>query len=143
MGGPVVLGGGDTKRKGDTCEAYVLAKLVKAGLRVSVPWGDNAPYDLVIDVDGRFLRVQCKTGRMIESGCVRFRTYRIGRDPSKIKYYTAAEIDYFGGWCIESGEVYFVPIQDIGASPQPRLRVTVPRPASPGEWHQPCFGAAI
>jgi len=79
-----VLTGGATKRTGDACEAYVLTTLVKAGLAVSVPWGDNAPYDLIVDA-GRLLQVQCKAGRLIQSGCVRFRTYRIGRDTSKIR----------------------------------------------------------
>jgi len=121
-----------TKQKGDTCEAFILATLVKANLRVCVPWGDNAPYDLIVDVQGRLLRIQCKTGRLIDDGFVRFATYRIGRDTSKRGYYSALEIDYFRVWCIETGEVYFVPVQDIGHSPRPHLRVNLPRPGSTG-----------
>jgi PD-(D/E)XK nuclease superfamily protein len=71
--------GCETKRKGDACETHVLAALVAAGLTVLVPWGDNAAYDLVVDLEARFLRVQCKTARPIGNGCISFNTYRVGR----------------------------------------------------------------
>jgi len=49
---------------GTRTEAVVLAELVKRGYRVLLPFGHNHRYDLVLDVEGRFVRVQCKTGRL-------------------------------------------------------------------------------
>src|SRR5207302_6772748 len=121
-----------TKRKGDACEAHVLAALVERDLNVLVPWGDNTRYDLAVDIDGRFLRIQCKTGRLIPSGCVRFRSYGVGRDTSRVTYYSPDEIDYFGVWCLDTGCVYIVPIEDVGQRSAPHLRVEPPRPGSTG-----------
>ena len=49
---------------GQRSEAIILAELVRRGHRVLVPFGPNQRYDLVVELDGRFLRVQCKTGRL-------------------------------------------------------------------------------
>jgi PD-(D/E)XK endonuclease len=50
----------NTKLIGDKSVAIVLAELVKREVPVSLPWGDNQRYDLVIDV-GRLFRLQVKT----------------------------------------------------------------------------------
>ena len=60
--------GCETKRKGNRCEAHVLAALTEADLNVLVPWGDNARYDLVVEIGSTFLRIQCKAGRY-DSDC--------------------------------------------------------------------------
>ena len=50
--------------KGARSEAEILAALVAAGRTVLLPWGGHHRYDFVLDEGGgRFLRVQCKTGR--------------------------------------------------------------------------------
>ena len=58
---------------GERSEAVIFAELVKRGHRVLIPYGNNHRYDLVIDVGGRFLRAQCKTGRL-RDGVIRFNT---------------------------------------------------------------------
>jgi hypothetical protein len=118
-----------TKRKGDSCEAHVLTTLVDASLIVLAPWGDNARYDLVVDLGCRFLRVQCKVGRLV-NGCVVFDGYSTGRRGKRIRY-LPGEIDYFGVWCEATGAVYLVPLQEA-TSPMPYLRVDEPRPGSTG-----------
>jgi hypothetical protein len=52
----------NTKQLGDETEAHVLTALIGAGYTVSVPFGDNERYDLVLDTGERFLKAQCKTG---------------------------------------------------------------------------------
>lgn len=121
------LVGGETKRKGDTAEAYVLAGLVSTGLTVLKPWGDNARYDLVVDCHGRFIRIQCKTGRL-RNGCVVFRTYGVGRDRSKVTHYTPEDIDYYGVWCLETQATYLLPVREV-TSWSPYLRIEPARPA--------------
>jgi len=52
------------KAKGDRTTLAVMLGLHEAGFAVSVPFGENTRYDLIID-DGTLLaRVQCKTGRL-------------------------------------------------------------------------------
>src|SRR5216683_2126443 len=51
------------KATGERSQAYIIAKLLDVGYNVLIPYGDNTRYDLVIeDADGKFWRVQCKTG---------------------------------------------------------------------------------
>ncbi|WQZ19198.1 hypothetical protein HNGLIVSP_CDS0115 [Escherichia phage 241] len=42
-------------------ETRFLFKCTEQGLTVSQPFGDNAPYDFVLDIEGRLYKVQCKT----------------------------------------------------------------------------------
>jgi PD-(D/E)XK endonuclease len=48
---------------GQRTEARILAYLVAHGYGVLLPFGVNQRYDLVLDLNGRFVRAQCKTGR--------------------------------------------------------------------------------
>ena len=49
--------------KGARSEAAILSALVALGKAVLMPWGASQRYDFVLDEgDGRFVRVQCKTG---------------------------------------------------------------------------------
>ena len=58
--------------RGERTEAAAIAELVKLGFTVLLPFGDNRRYDIAVEVCGRFLRVQCKTGRL-RNGRIEFR----------------------------------------------------------------------
>ena len=52
------------KAIGERSQAHISARLLDVGYNVLTPYGDNTRYDLVIgDADGKFYRIQCKTGR--------------------------------------------------------------------------------
>ena len=51
------------KARGEWAELRFMTRASELGLRVTKPWGDNAPYDLAIEANGRFLRVQVKGTR--------------------------------------------------------------------------------
>ena len=51
----------DTKLKGDIAEQAVILYALKQGWGVLRPIGDRLPYDLVLDVDGKFIRIQVKS----------------------------------------------------------------------------------
>ena len=51
----------DTKLKGDIAEQSVILYALKQGWGVLRPIGDRLPYDLVLDVDGKFIRIQVKS----------------------------------------------------------------------------------
>src|SRR5919198_946337 len=99
-----------SKRKGDACEAHMLAVLVDANLRVWKPWGDNNAADLAVQIGRRFLRIQCKTGRLTGNGCVTFNTYRVARKPIR-SHYLPGEFEYYGVWCRQTGSAYLVPFE--------------------------------
>ena len=51
----------DTKLKGDIAEQAVILYALKQGWGVLRPIGDRLPYDLVLDIDGKFIRIQVKS----------------------------------------------------------------------------------
>jgi len=50
----------NTKHRGDIAEQAATLEALKRGWSVLRPIGDNLPYDLVFDIDGRFVKVQVK-----------------------------------------------------------------------------------
>ncbi|MDZ7701419.1 MAG: group I intron-associated PD-(D/E)XK endonuclease [Halobacteriales archaeon] len=66
----------NSKTTGDLTETKVLHELVARGCNASIPFGDNAKYDLVVeDETGTLHRLQCKTGWWSERGNLRFNTH--------------------------------------------------------------------
>jgi len=108
---------------GERSEAIVLAELVKRGHRVLIPYGNNHRYDLVIDVGGRFLKAQCKTG-CLRDGVIRFNTVstRVNTVRTFITPYDADQIDVFLIYCPDTGQVYALDVGEA-ASSNGRLRV--------------------
>ena len=105
----------NTKRVGDRSEAQVLAELTRRGCPVSIPFGDNDRYDLVVDAGVAPRRVQVKTGWR-EDGCIRFKTgsQTTEHGPPTVEDYTADEVDAFAVRCRDSGELYWVPFEEAG-----------------------------
>ena len=49
-----------TQKKGDYAVAKAIASFTKLGFDVSIPLTESAPYDLVVDQDGKLFRIQVK-----------------------------------------------------------------------------------
>ena len=107
------------KAVGNATEAIIIARLVQAGKMVLLPFGENQRYDLVIDEGDRFVRVQCKTGRL-RDGAIRFATCSFtyhhpnnqGTKPYMHPY--GGQADLFGVYCPENDRVYLVPVDAVG-----------------------------
>jgi hypothetical protein len=69
------MAAGNTKSVGDETEVAVLHELVEAGWSVSIPFGDNDKYDLVVDDGDELYRVQCKTAWRNKPETIRFNTH--------------------------------------------------------------------
>jgi hypothetical protein len=113
------------KTIGDRSQLAIMIALDRAGYAVFVPYGENLRYDLVIDEGDRLARVQCKTGRF-QSGVVRFRacsSYAHHPNPKPRKRDYLGEIDYFGVYCLETHDVYLVPIECAQVRRECSLRV--------------------
>ncbi|WP_247729705.1 group I intron-associated PD-(D/E)XK endonuclease [Halovivax limisalsi] len=65
----------NSKDVGDETEAKVISAAISAGYSVSIPFGDNDKYDLVLDDGDELLRVQCKTAWENKSETIRFNTH--------------------------------------------------------------------
>src|SRR5579871_2266852 len=111
--------------KGARSEAELLAALVAAGKTVLLPWGGHHRYDFVLDEgDGRFIRVQCKSG-VYHHGCVYFRTASADRRRPNGDPYTG-QIDAFAVYCRTLDASFLVPIEDIRARQLAALRIERP-----------------
>jgi hypothetical protein len=116
----------DTKSVGDRSEMRVMLAFIEAGYRIFIPFGENHRVDfLAEDENGRFLRIQVKTGRL-RKGVVKFHacsTHSHRGGPQYRRYH--GEIDYFGVYCPETETVYLIPEPE--ARVQPLLRVLPPK----------------
>jgi hypothetical protein len=121
----------DPNRIGAISQAKVLAALTAAGKVVLTPCVHVRPYDFVIEDDGSFFRVQCKTGRMFR-GAVYFRPHRLRaakRETGwerRVTDYKGA-VDFFGVYCPDNECVYLVPISAVASYRICSLRVSQPR----------------
>lgn len=90
----------------------MVSELIRRGYRVLLPVGVNQRYDLVIDLDGRFVRAQCKTGRL-RNGIVEFspRSTRSSRTQVSTRDYQG-EIEIFLVYCRELDQIYAVPVDE-------------------------------
>ncbi|MFB6360148.1 MAG: group I intron-associated PD-(D/E)XK endonuclease [Halobacteriales archaeon] len=64
----------EPQKRGDAAEAIIKAAFLLRDVPVLVPENDNEPYDIVVDIDGSFYRVQCKTGYRDAPGGITFET---------------------------------------------------------------------
>jgi len=105
-----------------------MAALALLGKRVLIPLADYLRYDLVIDDGGRFLRVQCKTGRLIK-GAIRFDPCSIdsrSKQGGCIRKGYVGEVELFGVYCPELKRCYLIPLEDVTATGC-HLRVEPPK----------------
>jgi len=86
------------------CQQY----LISQGWNVLIPIGNYLKYDLVIEKNQKFYRIQCKHATELETG-FRVRTRYDKRDNGSIKeaIYTTEDIDYFMTEC--KGKFYLFP----------------------------------
>jgi hypothetical protein len=93
-------------------EAAILTELVNRGYNVLVPFGFNHRYDLVIDLEGEFVRAQCKTGRL-RNGAIYFSTQSVRSNSKKtLSRDYLGEVDIFLVYCAATRGIYSVPIEE-------------------------------
>lgn len=113
------------KRIGDRTTLAVMLALQAEGCTVLLPFGENTRYDIVIDADGRFFRIQCKTGRL-RNGAVRFKacsSYAHHPNPLEPSRDYGGDVDYFAVYCPETFGVYLIPINEMPSRWVGALRV--------------------
>ena len=115
----------NSKMIGTMTELRIMLDFIGLGYSVSAPYGDCDRYDFIADVNGRLLRIQCKTARLFreEAIDVEFRRtfYRRGGDHRLITY-QLGEVDYFATW--HNGQTYLIPFEE--GRVKIRLRFTPP-----------------
>ena len=99
------------KQKGNLTELQCLTSFIEQGLNVSIPYGDNARYDFVIDIGNEgAIHFSCKSSYTTNAGVSNVR-------------YTKDEIDFFATFW--KGICYLIPVQEC--SLEKTLRLTPPK----------------
>ena len=116
----------NSKSVGDVSQSQVMAALVARGSKVLVPFGDNFRYDLVVESDGAFSRIQCKTGKLVRGAVVfSVASSQYHRGGKRRDY--RGQVDAFGVFCPSNGKIYIIPIVDLPLTREAKLRLTPPK----------------
>jgi len=116
-----------TKSKGNMTELMCMMKFMEYGFDISIPYGDSSKYDFIADLNGRLIRIQCKTSSVgsrngiIDENAFSFSTICQTTNTQKtVRHkYTKEQIDYFA--TSYQGKVYIVPVDECSTSKTLRL----------------------
>lgn len=110
------------KDKGIITELQCILEFNKLGYHVSLPYGDNCRYDMIVDFDGILVRMQSKKAALTkDKGSIKIKcesTYTTGHS-IETKRYTKREIDYFCTYY--NGICYLIPVEECSSSKYLRL----------------------
>ena len=110
-----------TQKKGTLTELHCILDLTELGIRTLTPTDEASKYDVVADLDGKFIRIQCKTSTWatdtkeaqtafyISTCCLTTNTKQTIRHK-----YSKNDIDYFYTWF--QGQGYLVSIEEAAGS---------------------------
>ena len=113
-----------TKQKGNLTELQCISEFVKLGYTVSIPYGDDAKYDFIVDINNNLYRIQVKTASMknedkIQISCIsthkNFKGTSVGR-------YTKKDIDFFATYW--DGMCYLIHVEECGKVKSLRFNCT-------------------
>ena len=115
--------------KGYLAEVAVALHAARLGIPALLPWSGHARYDLVFDVRGALLRVQCKWARLERGGSVI--SVRCGGSRHAPRGYVRStyasdEFDLLGIYCRELDRCYLLPIELVSGKHQVQLRLRPP-----------------
>ena len=117
----------NSKQKGNITELTLMLEFLKLGYNVLTPYGDCERYDFVVDKNGIFIKIQCKTASTDDEGATfHFSVSSCNRKDGSIVHhsYTKDEIDYFG--TVFEGVCYLIPVEECGTRTK-RMRLTPPK----------------
>ncbi|UCB57261.1 MAG: endonuclease [Candidatus Omnitrophota bacterium] len=103
----------DTKLKADIAESAVVTKLLERGFRVLRPVGDRLSYDLGVDLDGKFIRIQVKSAWFNKKGScytVDVRRTKTNRRHMLRQRYDANDFDFAIIYIADLNVFYVMPV---------------------------------
>ncbi len=113
----------ETHPKGLLGELEFTLKLVKDGWNILKPADQNSRYDLVIERNGEFKKVQIKYCTP-KNGIVRL---ELDKPRRKTLPYSLSESDYMGAYNSRDCKFYLVPLREFGKQKEIWLRIDPPR----------------
>lgn len=114
----------DRNRKGNIAEAAVVFHAARLGINVCRPLLEHGRYDLVLDIGGRLLRVQCKWAQHVgDVVVIRLIGSRFTPSGYVRTTYLRDEIDAVAGYCAPLDVCYLLPSELIAGRTTIQLRL--------------------
>ena len=112
-------------------ELECIKAFIELGYHCSIPYGDCARYDVIVDIDNKLYRVQCKTARWSTDTSQKETAFEIAARTTTTntkqiirKTYSENEVDFF--YTYFNGKSYLVPISEIAGKTAFRWRYEYP-----------------
>lgn len=126
-----------TKEKGSLGELRIMYEAAKRGYVVLTPCGDYSKYDLVVERNGKFERIQVKSVTP-RNGVIEVHTKSMGFDNSQdtnnrsrqIKYQTG-DFEWLAVYDLTNHNVYFLPSSMVTNRALVTLRLDPPQRPNP------------
>ncbi|MGD1021809.1 MAG: group I intron-associated PD-(D/E)XK endonuclease [Candidatus Sulfotelmatobacter sp.] len=96
----------NTAERGEWAEIRFLARAMEQRFRVSKPWGNSAPYDLMVERDGLVYRVQVKSTIHRVGPC----SYGCRLPSEKRMLRLLKEVDFIAAYVIPADIWYIIPV---------------------------------
>ncbi len=117
-----------SSQKGGLAELKIAAQAADLGIGVLRSMTEGLRYDLVFDVQGLLVRVQCKWAlRKADVVSIPLRTSRHTPGGYVRTLYSADEVDGFAAYCRELDRCFFLPITDFAGRSHAHLRLSAAR----------------
>jgi hypothetical protein len=113
-----------TDQKGAIAETAIIHAAVKLGIDVYRPIAEGGRCDLILDLEGRLTRVQCKWAAH-EGDVIVVRCYSSRRGATGFikRGYTSDEIDAIAAYCVSLDRSYFIPMEQLAGRSHLQLRL--------------------
>ena len=96
------------KKRGEWVELLFMTVAAGLGFIVAKPWGETARYDVIVENEGRFLRIQVKSTETCKEGC-----YLCELRMFDNHLYVAGEVDYFAIYILPEDLWYIFPARTL------------------------------
>jgi hypothetical protein len=96
-----------TKKRGEWAELRFMARAAEYGLCVAKPWGDSSEYDVAVEYEGGFARVQVKStgSKWRETG---YRCHVCNK-----RGYTRDAFDFVAAYVVPADVWYIIPAAQV------------------------------
>lgn len=105
----------NNKDKGNIAESVILSEFVKRNIQVSLPFGDNARYDLIAEFNGKLNKIQVKyCGQVQDNSVCCVCASSTNHTTNKHRDTYVNQIDYFAFYVKDWDVSLLVPIDCVG-----------------------------
>lgn len=117
-----------TQSIGNLNELKCISRFIELGYECSIPYGNGAKYDFIVDVNGELLRIQCKScshprkNGIVDNNAIQISTVSQTTNTKKTTKHTYSnqEIDYFA--TSYNDKIYIIPVDECSTNKTLRFK---------------------